>query len=185
MSRSLYWFRNVRTRQVLTSTEKSVLARPYLLKSQIPAALQPSSIRPDHWRPMVVATGFETEQAQLDTFTLASQSGFPLVPQTKDERRKYLLLPNIKKRLIDKDMVERQVAQLARTLVYMDAVKSAAIPVQAPLTLLWDNREWIDKVTQAGLAWPEWVRHADLDIKRGAIIMNPELRSAAAAPTTA
>ncbi|KAJ1734657.1 hypothetical protein LPJ61_000962 [Coemansia biformis] len=181
MSRSIYWFRNIRTRQVLASTEESVLARPNLVKSQIRVNLRPVALRPDHWRPMVVATGLETEKALLDTFTLVTQPGHPLVPLTAEQRQAYTLMRNRDKRLVDKDMIERQLAQLARTLVYMDAVKSASIPAAGRLRLLWEDDAWVRKIEDAGLQWPQWVDHGILELKRGNIILNEELRAASAA----
>ncbi|KAJ2710167.1 hypothetical protein H4R19_003882 [Coemansia spiralis] len=179
MSRSLYWFRNIRTRQVLASTESSVQARPNLVKAQIRANLRPAALRPDHWQPLVVAVGFETEKAQVDTFTLASQPGHPLVPLTAAQKKAYTLLRNSDKRLVDMDMIERQVAQLARTLVYMDAVKSQSVPAAGRLRLLWEDDAWVGRVEEAGLVWPQWVEHGSLELKRGNMILNEELHAAA------
>ncbi|KAJ2796059.1 hypothetical protein H4R21_004862 [Coemansia helicoidea] len=179
MSRSIYWFRNIRTKQVLSSTESSVLARPNLVKTQIRANLRPAALRPDHWQPLVVATGFETERALLNTFTLASQPGHPLVPLTAEQKKAYTLLRNSDKRLVDMDMIERQLAQLARTLVYMDAVKSDSIPAAGRLRLLWEDDAWVARIEEAGLVWPQWVDHSTLELKRGNMILNEELRAAA------
>ncbi|KAJ1826923.1 hypothetical protein LPJ56_001937, partial [Coemansia sp. RSA 2599] len=129
MSRGIYLFRNIRTKQVLATTEKSLLARPKLIKGQIPdPTLRPKVIRPDHWTPLVVATGFESEASQNKVYVLASNPGSPLVPKTRKEKREYVLMRNKDKRLVNLDTTEKQVAQLARTLVYLDAVKSDAIP---------------------------------------------------------
>ncbi|KAI9469248.1 hypothetical protein LPJ78_002836 [Coemansia sp. RSA 989] len=176
MSRAIYWFRHIRTKQVLATLERSVLARPRLLKGQIPESLRPSKIRPDHWTPLVVAHGFETEKHQTDAFTLATQPGHPLVPLTREQLDQYRLLPNAAKRLVDMDMEERQIAQLARTLIYLEAVRSPAVP-QGGLKMYWETMEWVDKVEGAGLKWPQWVQHRLLDTIRGNIILNPELRS--------
>ncbi|KAJ2779524.1 hypothetical protein H4R18_003960 [Coemansia javaensis] len=176
MSRSIYWFRNIRTKQVLASTEPSVLARPKLVRGQIRPNLRPAALRPDHWRPLVVATGFETEKAQVNTFTLASQPGHPLAVPTAEERARYTLLRNKHKRLVDMDMVERQVAQLARTLVYMDTVRSESIPAAGRIRLLWEDDAWIGRVRDAGLEWPQWVEHGALELKRGSIFLNDELK---------
>ncbi|KAJ2721793.1 hypothetical protein GGI07_003727 [Coemansia sp. Benny D115] len=182
MTRALYLFRNIRTKQVLASTENSLLTKPKLVKAQIhDPTLRPTVIRPDHWTPLVVASGFETEKAQHDAFTLISQPGHPLVPKTKEEIRDYQLTKNKHKRLIDLDTTERQIAQLARTLVYMDGAKSGSIPHGSKIQLYWENKEWISKVEEAGLQWPQWVEHRDLELKRGNIIVNPELRGGAEA----
>ncbi|KAJ2080914.1 hypothetical protein H4R24_002714 [Coemansia sp. RSA 988] len=176
MSRAIYWYRNIRTKQVLVSTENSVLARPALVKGQIRQNLRPSVLRPDHWKPALVADGFDTRLARDNIFTMASQPGHPLVSPTAADIKKYTLLPNTRKRLVDMDMVEGKIAQLARILVYMDTMKSSSIPEANSLQLFWEDRTWIEKVEAAGLKWPEWVQHCDLDVKRGSMIMNQELR---------
>ncbi|KAJ2848905.1 hypothetical protein IWW36_003009 [Coemansia brasiliensis] len=177
MSRAIYWFRHIRTKQVLATLERSVLARPRLLKGQIPESLRPSTIRPDHWTPLVVAHGFESEKTQADAFTLATQPGHPLVPLTKEQLDQYRLLPNKTKRLVDMDMEEKQIAQLARTLIYLEAVKSPVVPTENGLKLFWETMDWVQKVEDAGLKWPKWVEHGLLDTTRGNIILNSELRS--------
>ncbi|KAJ1731406.1 hypothetical protein LPJ72_003956 [Coemansia sp. Benny D160-2] len=200
MSLGVYLFRHIRTRQILVTTEKSVLARPRLLKSQIKPNQRPPRIRPDHWTPLVVALGFKDKKAQANAFMLASMAGHPLVVPTAQEKKAYVLMPNKNKRLAEMDMVERQVAQLARTLMYMDAVRpDTVVPVSsssgssidgavsestdsssdaesAAIKLLWEDKSWISKIEDAGLHWPKWVAHGDLDLKRGNIIMNPEVR---------
>ncbi|KAJ2818723.1 hypothetical protein GGI24_005012 [Coemansia furcata] len=140
--------------------------------------LRPTVIRPDHWTPLVVATGFESEQAQADVFTLAAQPGHPLTPKTAQEKREHALLTLRNKRLAEMDMVERQIAQLARSLVYMDSVGSKAIPQteSQKIKLFWEDKDWIQKVEAAGLQWPQWVEHDVLEMKRGNVIANPELR---------
>ncbi|KAJ2612594.1 hypothetical protein H4S08_002629 [Coemansia sp. RSA 1365] len=176
MSRAIYWYRNIRTKQVLVSTENSVLARPALVKGQIRPNLRPAVLRPDHWKPALVADGFDTQIARDNTFTLASQPGHLLVSPTAADIKKYTLMQNTKKRLVDMDMVERQIAQLARILVYMDTMKSASIPETNSIRLFWEDKAWIGRVEAAGLKWPEWVQHCDLEVKRGSIIINKELR---------
>ncbi|KAI8322314.1 hypothetical protein GQ54DRAFT_328380 [Martensiomyces pterosporus] len=183
MSRAVYFFRNIRTKQVLASTEKTLLSKTRLINAQIPdVTLRPTVVRPDHWTPLVVASGFETEEAQRDAFMLMSKPGHPLVPQTDAQKKKYTLMMNKNKRLADMDTIERQVAQLARSLVYMDATKASAIPGngEGKVKLLWENNEWIRKVEDAGLTWPRWIEHGSLDLKRGNIITNKELRGSAA-----
>ncbi|KAJ2235669.1 hypothetical protein H4R99_007582 [Coemansia sp. RSA 1722] len=177
MSRGIYLFRNIRTKQVLTTTETSLLSRPKLIKGQVPdPTLRPKTIRPDHWTPLVVATGFDNEVSQNKVYVLASNPGHPLVPKTEKEKREYVLMRNKNKRLADLDTTEKQVAQLARTFVYMDSMKSDAIPAKNKVKLLWQDKDWIKKVEDAGLRWPEWIEHGDLDLKRGNIILNPEAR---------
>ncbi|KAJ1895735.1 hypothetical protein LPJ71_006687 [Coemansia sp. S17] len=113
-----------------------------------------------------------------DVFTLAAQPGHPLTPKTAQEKREYALLTLRNKRLAEMDMVERQIAQLARSFVYMDSVGSKAIPQgESPkITLFWEDSDWIQKVESAGLKWPQWVEHDKLDLKRGNMITNKELR---------
>ncbi|KAJ2809089.1 hypothetical protein H4R20_000393 [Coemansia guatemalensis] len=176
MSRAIYWYRNIRTKQVLVSTENSVLARPALVKGQIRPNLRPSVLRPDHWKPALVADGFDTQRAHDNIFTMASQPGHPLVSPSAADIKKYTLLPNTRKRLVDMDMLEGKIAQLARIFVYMDAMKSASIPEKNAIRLFWEDRSWIEAVEAAGLNWPEWVQHCDLEVKRGSIIINKELR---------
>ncbi|KAJ1647117.1 hypothetical protein J3B02_006249 [Coemansia erecta] len=179
MSRGIYLFRNIRTKQVLATTEKSLLSRPKLIKGQIPdPTLRPKAIRPDHWTPLVVATGFESEVSQNKIYLLASNPGHPLVPKTFKEKREYVLMRNKNKRLVDLDTTEKQVAQLARTFVYLDSMKSDAIPANNKVKLLWQDKEWVKKVEDAGLQWPSWIEHGELDLKRGNIILNPEVRTA-------
>ncbi|KAI9505686.1 hypothetical protein GGI25_002405 [Coemansia spiralis] len=178
MSLGVYLFRNIRTNQILATTEKSILARPNLVKSQIKPNQRPSTLRPDHWIPLVAATGFESKKAQDDVFMLASQNGHPLIPPAKAEQREYLLKKNKDKKIAEMDMVERQVAQLARTFIYIDKLKPQTVKqVGAQIKLFWQDRSWIKKIEDAGLYWPEWVAHDDLELKRGSIIVNPELRS--------
>ncbi|KAJ2105347.1 hypothetical protein GGI01_001009 [Coemansia sp. RSA 376] len=179
MSRALYFFRNIRTKQVLACPSSSVMSATSFINTQITnPALRPTVIRPDHWTPLVVASGFESEQAQADVFTLAAQPGHPLTPKTAQEKREYALLTLRNKRLAEMDMVERQIAQLARSFVYMDSVGSKAIPQgESPkITLFWEDSDWIQKVESAGLKWPQWVEHDKLDLKRGNMITNKELR---------
>ncbi|KAJ1664421.1 hypothetical protein IW140_004082 [Coemansia sp. RSA 1813] len=182
MSLGVYLFRHIRTRQVLVSTEKSVLGRPQLLKSQIKPNQRPTVIRPDHWTPLVAALGFKNKKAQEEAFMLSSMAGHPLVAPSAHAQREYERMRNKNKRLVDMDMVERQVAQLARTFMYMDTVKSKdGMPIVgdedgSTIKLLWEDRSWVDKVVDAGLRWPKWIVHGDLDLKRGNIIMNPEVR---------
>ncbi|KAJ2787769.1 hypothetical protein GGI15_000470 [Coemansia interrupta] len=179
MSRAIYLFRNIRTKQVVATTERSLLARPEHLRSQTqPSTYLPQpAMRPDHWTPLVVATGWATDQALSNAFALVSQRGSPLVPPTERQKREYLLMKNKDKRIADKDTTERQVAQLARSLVYVEAVRPNLVPSGEKIRLLWQDREWIAKVEEAGLKWPAWVEHGDLDLKRGNIILNPEVRS--------
>ncbi|KAJ1952190.1 hypothetical protein GGI12_006309 [Dipsacomyces acuminosporus] len=184
MSKAVYLFRNIRTKQVLASTEKTLLSKQHLIKAQVPdATLRPTVIRPDHWTPLVVAAGFETEEAQRDAFTLISKPGHLLVPQTEAQKKKYTLMMNKNKRLADMDTAERQIAQLARSLVYMDATGSSAIPRtgEGKVRLYWENSEWIKKVEDACLKWPQWVEHDSLELKRGNMIVNKELRGNASA----
>ncbi|KAJ1796407.1 hypothetical protein LPJ59_003770 [Coemansia sp. RSA 2399] len=178
MSLGVYLYRHIRTKQVLVSTEQSVLARPHLLKSQIKPNQRPARIRPDHWTPLVAALGFKDKRAQENAFMLASMAGHPLVAQSAQAQRETVLKPNKEKRLADMDMVERQVAQLARTFMYMDAVKSntGEGEEQADINLLWEDSSWVARIEEAGLQWPRWVVHGHLDLKRGNIIMNPEVR---------
>ncbi|KAJ2340646.1 hypothetical protein IWW50_006668 [Coemansia erecta] len=178
MSRAIYWFRNIRTKQVFATMERSVLANPRLIKGQIPVSQLPSKIRPDHWTPLVVAHGFESDRSHTDVFTLATQPGHPLAAQTQEQKDKYRLLPNVVKRKQDMDMIERQIAQMARTMVYLDKTESKAVSKDSPVTLFWEDDEWVGKVEEAGLQWPEWIRHGRLELKRGNIILNQELRTA-------
>ncbi|KAJ1842590.1 hypothetical protein LPJ73_005751 [Coemansia sp. RSA 2703] len=182
MSRAIYLFRNIRTRQVVATTERSLLERPQLYAAQLsaPTYLPQPALRPDHWTPLVVATGFTTDRFLTNTFALVSQPGSPLVPPTERQKREYRLMKNKDKRIADRDTTERQVAQLARSLVYTDALRSESLPAGAKIKLLWQDRDWIKKVEDAGLRWPAWVEHGDLDLKRGNIILNPELRSSRA-----
>ncbi|KAJ2900429.1 hypothetical protein IWW38_000482 [Coemansia aciculifera] len=189
MSRALYFFRNIRTKQVLACPSPSVMSAVSYINTQITnPALRPTVIRPDHWTPLVVVSGFESEQAHADAFTLAAQPGHPLTPPTADEKRQHALLTRPNKRLAEMDMVERQVAQLARALVYMDAVGSRAVPSSAQeekgssqqkIKLFWEDDQWIGKVQDAGLSWPKWVEHDKLELKRGNVITNKELRHSA------
>ncbi|KAJ2666605.1 hypothetical protein IW148_000832 [Coemansia sp. RSA 1199] len=177
MSRAIYWFRNIRTKQVFATMQRSVLANPRLIKGQIPTSQLPSTIRPDHWTPFVVAHGFDSQRSQMDTFTLATQPGHPLKPLSKQELAEYKLLPNTEKRNREMDMQERQVAQLARTLVYLDQTKSKAVPSSNNIRLLWEDDAWVGKIEEAGLQWPKWVEHGELEVRRGNIIVNQELRN--------
>ncbi|KAJ2009090.1 hypothetical protein GGI04_000734 [Coemansia thaxteri] len=192
MPRAIYLFRNIRTKQVLATTSQSVMAALPLIKTQIAdPALQPKLIRPDHWTPLVVATGFSSDQAHVDTFTLVTRPGHPLKPKSLRQNREYSLLTRRNKRLADMDMVESQIAQLARSFVYMDAVRSKAVPSDptnpdsAKIRLLWENNDWIEKVQAAGLHWPQWIEHGKLELKRGNIITNKELKSNSPPPTAA
>ncbi|KAJ1721551.1 hypothetical protein LPJ53_003927 [Coemansia erecta] len=180
MSKAIYLFRNIRTKQVIATTERSLLVRPQLYRSQVssPTYLPQPALRPDHWTPLVVATGFATDQALANAFALVSQRGSPLVPQTERQKREYRMMKNKDKRIAERDTTERQVAQLARSLVYTDAIRPNNIPAGSKIRLLWQDRDWIKKVEDAGLRWPAWVEHGDLDLKRGNIILNPEVRSA-------
>ncbi|KAJ2557149.1 hypothetical protein EV175_001520 [Coemansia sp. RSA 1933] len=184
MSLGVYLYRHIRTRQVLVSTEKSVLARPNLLKSQIKQNQRPPRIRPDHWTPLVAALGFKDKREQVNAFMLASMAGHPLVPQTAQAQRELALKPTKIQRLAEMDMVERQVAQLARTLVYMDALGEnndggeEGQQQREDIVLLWEDGSWIERVENAGLRWPSWVVHDRLDLRRGSIIMNPEVHEA-------
>ncbi|KAJ2502984.1 hypothetical protein IWW47_002934 [Coemansia sp. RSA 2052] len=181
MSRALYFFRNIRTKQVLACPSSSVMSATAFINTQITnPALRPTVIRPDHWTPLVVASGFESEQAHADAFTLAAQPGHPLTPQTKEEKRQHALLTRPNKRLAEMDMVERQIAQLARAFVYMDSVGSKVVPQgeSQKIKLFWEDDDWIKRVESAGLRWPQWVEHDKLELKRGNIITNKELRNA-------
>ncbi|KAJ1949260.1 hypothetical protein FBU59_001219 [Linderina macrospora] len=178
MSRAIYLFRNIRTKQVLASMDKTLLSHEHLIAAQ---PLRPQTIRPDHWTPLAVLSGFNSDTALHTAFSMASMPGFPLRPPNKHEQEEYRLLKNKHKRLRDLDTTERQIAQLARTLVYMDETKSHVVPKEGEgkLRLFWQDREWIGKVEEAGLRFPEWIEHGDLDLKRGNMIMNKELRGKA------
>ncbi|KAJ2492625.1 hypothetical protein IWW37_001236 [Coemansia sp. RSA 2050] len=151
-----------------------------LVNSQITnPVLRPKVIRPDHWTPLIVASGFDSQKAHANLFMLAAQPGHPLTPKTSEEIRQYKLLTRRNKQIADMDMVECQVAQLARSLVYIDSLQGAKAAPQEDvpkIKLFWEDNQWIKKVQAAGLYWPQWVEHDKLDMKRGNMILNSELR---------
>ncbi|ORX71338.1 hypothetical protein DL89DRAFT_123564 [Linderina pennispora] len=150
MSRAIYLFRNIRTKQVLASMDKTLLSHERLIAGQVPQQpLRPQKIRPDHWTPLAVLSGFQTDSALNTAFSLASMPGFPLRPPTAQEQHEYRLLKNKHKRLRDLDTTERQVAQLARSLIYMDHTSSHVVPKEGKLKLFWQDRQWIGKVEDA------------------------------------
>ncbi|KAJ2582369.1 hypothetical protein EV177_010310, partial [Coemansia sp. RSA 1804] len=57
-----------------------------------------------------------------------------------------------------------------------ESTDSSSDAESAAIKLLWEDKLWISKIEDAGLYWPKWVAHGDLDLKRGNIIMNPEVR---------
>ncbi|KAJ2350881.1 hypothetical protein H4S02_013715 [Coemansia sp. RSA 2611] len=180
MSRAVFFYRNIRTKQVLVCPSATVMSATSLISTQITnPVLRPKVIRPDHWTPLVVASGFDSQKAHANLFMLAAQPGHPLTPKTSEDIRQYKLLARRNKLIADMDMVESQVAQLARSLVYIDSLASKAVPQEevSKIKLFWEDSEWIKKVEAAGLYWPKWIEHDSLEMKRGNIVLNQELRN--------
>ncbi|KAJ1922248.1 hypothetical protein H4219_000110 [Mycoemilia scoparia] len=171
----LYLFRNIKTSQVLVSTQRNLIKDQNRILRQITdVTVRPPRIRPDLWNPMVVATGFPSSTESQTLQTVLAQTSAPLKQPTEEEIKKHMLLPISKRKIIDMDMIESKIAHLCRALIYFKHTDSPI--VKNDINLYWERPEYRDILNGSNLLWPEFVQHKQLELVRGNIICNPELK---------
>ncbi|OMJ25456.1 hypothetical protein AYI70_g882 [Smittium culicis] len=85
----------------------------------------------------------------------------------------YLRLPLDQKRKFEMNMIEPKLDQLCRCFLYLNNAK-----IDYKLNLYWGNLDFSKQIPISKLTWPQNISHHKLDLVRGNIITNPELKSA-------
>ncbi|PVU93732.1 hypothetical protein BB559_003180 [Furculomyces boomerangus] len=171
---AIYLFRNLKTKQVLVSKSSNFLNNNQLLKQFTNNAIKPLLVRPDMWSPMVVLHGFKSIDLQNNMFSLLSTPVPP--PETVIQRsgislEEYKRFPLEKKREFERNMIEPKLDQLCRAILFLNYKK-----IDYSLTLFWENYAFMNSITRETLKWPENISHKKLDLVKGNMILNPELR---------
>ncbi|RUO95768.1 hypothetical protein BC936DRAFT_143266 [Jimgerdemannia flammicorona] len=181
--KALYLYRHVQTRQVLVSLRQNM--------KYFDETARPLHLRKDHWAPLAVVTGFDTDAT-------AQAAHDALLWRTKERQRTKMTSPkhiNMKRRLrvpIEQNQLDESLISLREAL---EKVTSERAPQN--LSVFWEKSSYIgkalkmetmdvmvakygkenaEKYSEETAQWPAGVYHHILELKRSRMIENPELR---------
>ncbi|OLY81273.1 hypothetical protein AYI68_g4624 [Smittium mucronatum] len=183
---AIYLFKNLKTKQVVVSKSSNIIGKSQLANQIENNALKPLLNRPDMWSPLVVVHGFNgvaptdpsaepSHELHTRLFTMLSAK-IPS-PETRVQNfnimslNDYKRLPLDAKRKLEMDMIEPKLDQLCRCFLYLNNSHP-----DYKLNLYWDNMSYSKVIPLSGLTWPQNISHHKLQLVRGNIIVNPELK---------
>ncbi|RKP14420.1 hypothetical protein BJ684DRAFT_19172 [Piptocephalis cylindrospora] len=162
-ARGLYFYRNIRTQQVIINLSEGL--RDDSLRNQLPdPTTRPPSIRKDLWRPMVVAMGLEESVAR------GLRQAILEMPVEKRRDPEYLKKPIVRRRVLEQDMVKTRVEQLRHVLTRLEGRRVLQSKPAPEVRLFWDDPQYQGEESEG--TWPSSVTHDALVLKRGRMIQN-------------
>ncbi|RKP07688.1 hypothetical protein THASP1DRAFT_30504 [Thamnocephalis sphaerospora] len=174
----IYLFRHVRTSQILVSWKRTLT--PKHLEQIQNVTQRPPRLRKDLWKPLVAAVGLEDQTARgLCQSILRVPATGPSDPEA------FMKQPKKTRALQELDQTDDKVAALCKVLAHWQAKGKGRGREAPPVALYWDRLAYKDIPAERGLAWPDFVSHHALELRRGRLITNEELNTQSTVQKTA